>query len=129
MAVRILIVDDSAIFREGVRVIIEAHDDWEVCGEAVNGIEGIAKNRALTPQLIIMDLSMPNMTGIEAAGEILKEFPNVPIVMLTLYLTGQLSLEAHKIGIRGTLSKTAMDHLVGGIDRVLHGEEFTVPVS
>lgn len=104
--------------------MLEAHTDWEVCGEAVDGSEGVQKNRALTPHLIVMDMSMPCMTGIEAASEILKEFPTVPIVMLTLFGTPELIHEAHKIGIRGTLSKIAVDNLVGGIEAILHGEEF-----
>jgi DNA-binding NarL/FixJ family response regulator len=116
MAIRILIVDDSATFRERLRTILEAHVDWEVCGEGVDGIEGV-------------DLSMPRMTGIQAAYEILKEFPTVPILLLTLSPRSHLVQEARNIGIRGTLSKAAMDHLVGGIDRVLHGEEFPAPVS
>ncbi len=123
VVIRILIVDDSAIFREGLRAMLEAHADWEVCGEAMNGVEGVQKNRLLKPHLIIMDLSMPQMSGIEAAAEILKEFPKVPILLLTLYLTPQLTQEARKVGIRATLSKTATNHLVGGIDAVLHDEE------
>ena len=87
VVILILIVDDSAIFREGLRAMLEAHTDWEVCGEAMNGVEGVQKNRLLKPHLIIMDLSMPQMSGIEAAAEILKEFPKVPILLLTLYLT------------------------------------------
>lgn len=106
MAIRILIVDDSAIFREGLRPLLEAHVDWKVCGEAVNGIDGVQKNRVLKPHVIIMDLSMPRMSGIEAATEILKEFPNVPILLLTLYLTTQLAEEARRVGIRGTLWPT-----------------------
>ena len=129
MAVRILIVDDSAIFREGLRTTIEAHPDWEVCGEAVDGIEGIQKSRLLNPHLILMDLSMPRMSGIEAASQILREFPNVRILLLTLYLTHQVAQEARKIGICATLSKTAMHHLVSGINMALSGEEFTAPIK
>lgn len=124
MAIQILIVDDSAIFREGLRVLLEAHVDWEVCGEAVGGMEGVQKNRLLKPHLVIMDLSMPRMSGIEAAAEILKEFPKVPILLLTLYVTRQLTQEAHKLGIRATLSKTATHHLFGSIEAILRGEEF-----
>ncbi len=105
--------------------MLEAHDDWEVC-EAEDGFESIKKNRSLTPHLIVMDMSMPYMTGIEAACEILKESPTVPIVLLTLYLTSQLAEKARAIGIRGTLSKTATHHLIGGIDALLRGAEFTV---
>lgn len=100
MAVRILIVDDSAIFRQGLRAMLEEQVDWEVCGEAVDGFEAVQKNRDLTPHLIIVDLSMPRMTGVEAACQILAEFPKVPIVVLTLYLTSQLAADARKIGIR-----------------------------
>jgi len=124
VVIRILIVDDSAIFREGLRAMLEAQTDWEVCGEAMNGVEGVQKNRLLKPHLIIMDLSMPQMSGIEAAAEILKEFPKVPILLLTLYLTPQLTQEARKVGIRATLSKTATNHLVGGIDAVLRDAVF-----
>jgi len=123
VVIRILIVDDSAIFREGLRAMLEAHTDWEVCGEAMNGVEGVQKNRLLKPHLIIMDLSMPQMSGIEAAAEILKDSPKVPILLLTLYLTPQITKEARKAGIRATLSKTATSHLVGGIAAVLRDEE------
>jgi len=123
VVIRILIVDDSAIFREGLRAMLEAHTDWEVCGEAMNGVEGVQKNRLLKPHLIIMDLSMPQMSGIEAAAEILKDSPKVPILLLTLYLTPQITKEVRKAGIRATLSKTATNHLVGGIAAVLRDEE------
>ena len=124
MVIRILIVDDSAIFREGLRELLQAHADWQVCGEAIDGLEGVQKNRLLKPDLIIMDLSMPHMSGIEATTEILKDSPKIPILLLTLYLTPQITQEARKAGIRATLSKTAANHLVGGIDAVLRDEEF-----
>jgi chemotaxis response regulator CheB len=73
MPIRILIVDDSAAFRESLRELLEDHADWEVCGEAADGIEGVEKNRLLRPDVIVMDQSMPRMSGIEAAQEILKE--------------------------------------------------------
>lgn len=123
MAIRILIVDDSAIFREGLRTMLEDHVDWQVCGEADNGVEAVKKNRLLAPQLIVMDLSMPYMTGIEAAQAILKECPKVPILLLTLYLSHHLSEKARDLGIRATLSKTDMQHLVCEIEAVLSGEK------
>lgn len=128
MAVRILIVDDSALFRQGVRGLLEANLDWQVCGEAIDGLDGIAKTRLLTPHLIIMDLSMPRMAGIEAASEILKEFPHVPILLLALYATRQLVEAAQKVGIRATVAKTAMRDLTDGVRALLRGECFTAPV-
>src|SRR5712691_2872089 len=109
--------------------MLAAHTDWEVCGEAMDGMEGVQKNRLLKPHLIVMDLSMPQMSGIEAATEILKEFPKIPILLLTLYATSQLTQEARKVGIRATLSKTATDHLVDGIGAVLRDEEFQLELT
>lgn len=128
MAVRILIVDDSALFRQGVRGMLETNLDWEVCGEAVDGLDGVVQNRLLAPHLIIMDLCMPRMAGIEAASEILKEFPKVPILMLALYVTRQLVEAAQNVGIRATVAKTAMHDLIDGVHALLRGECFTAPV-
>lgn len=127
MALRILIIDDSGVFREGLRAMLESHLDWEVCGEAVDGVDGIEKSRLLIPHLIIMDLSMPRMTGLEAATEILREFPKIPILLLTLHITNQLAQEAHNAGIRATLSKTNLHSLVEDIDAVLLGKQLIPP--
>jgi DNA-binding NarL/FixJ family response regulator len=124
MAVRILIVDDSEIFREGLRTLIEAEDHWKITGEAADGLEAIQKARQLRPDLVIMDLSMPRMAGMQAACEILKEFPTVPILLLTLHFTGQLAEEAREAGIRATVSKTDMRHLEDLIQDLLRGESF-----
>lgn len=107
--------------------MLERHGDWRVCGEAVDGVEAIQKNRQLTPHLIIMDLSMPRMSGLEAASAILNESPKLPILMLTLYATSVFVEQAHDAGIRGALSKTAMHHLADCIEALLRGEEFTFP--
>jgi len=106
--------------------MLEAHDGWEVY-EAVDGADGIKKNRALTPHLIIMDMSLPGMTGLQAAAVILKEFPKTPIVLLTLYFESEFAEEARKVGIRAMLSKAKMSGFVGGLDAILRGEEFVVP--
>ena len=122
MSVRILIVDDSEIFRSGLRAFLEAQADWEVCGESRNGLEAIQKTRQLAPNLIVMDLAMPGMSGIDAARQILREFPETPIVLLTLYVTRQLVDDARNLGIRGTVSKTTMNRLVDSISAALRGE-------
>lgn len=125
--IRILIVDDSALFRQGIREALERNPGWEICGEAADGLEAIQRNRSLTPHLIIMDFSMPGMTGLEAACEILKDFPKVPILLLTLYLTRQLAEEARNCGVLGVLSKTSMYRVSDGIEALLRGEHFTWP--
>ncbi len=129
LILRILIVDDSALFRQALRHLLEANPEWEVCGEALDGLDAIEKNRDLTPQLIIMDLSMPRMVGIQSAVHILKEFPLVPIILLTLYVSHQLAEEARNVGIRATVSKTAMHDLPTAIDAILRGGAFEAGVG
>ena len=123
MAIRILIVDDSAVFRDGLRTMLERHVDWQVCGEAQNGVEAVENNRLFAPHLIVMDFSMPSMTGLEAAREIFKESPKVPILLLTLYLTHQLAETARDAGIRAILSKTRTHHLISEIEAILRAED------
>lgn len=125
---RILIADDNATFRSVLRAMLEKHPDWQV-SEAVDGAESVKQNRLLAPHLIIMDMAMPYMTGIQAACEILEECPSTPIVLLTFHFTDQLATEARRHGIRATLSKSTMQHLVPTVESLLRGEEFTGPIN
>lgn len=127
MTVRILVVDDNAKVRDGLRLLLQSHVDWEVCGEAVDGIEAIEKYRQLIPDLLVVDVSMPRMNGIDAAREILKLSPKILILLYTSYLTAQLIDLAHKEGIRGTVSKDAMHLVVVGLEALLRGEEYSGP--
>lgn len=127
MSVRILVVDDNAGVRDGLRHLLEQHADWEVCGEAVDGIEAIEKYRQLRPDLLVVDVSMPRMNGLDASLELLKLSPKLPILLYTLYLTTQLIDHAHKAGIRGTVSKDAMHLVVVGLEALLRGEDFSGP--
>lgn len=127
MSVRILIVDDNSRVRNGLRSLLEEHANWEVCGEAVDGKEAIEKYLQLKPEVLIIDVSMPRMNGLDASREILKYSPGVLIVLYTSFLTPQLVDVAHKAGIRGTVSKDTM-HLVGiSVEALLRGEEFSGP--
>lgn len=127
MNVRILVVDDNAKVRDGLRFLLESHADWEVCGEAADGIEAIERYRQLRPDLLIVDVSMPRMNGLDASLEILKLAPKILILLYTSYLTAQLIEVAHKAGIRGTVSKDAMDLVVVGVEALLRGEEYSGP--
>jgi CheY-like chemotaxis protein len=101
-------------------------------GSQVNSVlagREAASTLDLTPHLIVMDLSMPRMTGLEAAHVISKEFPRVPIFLLTLYLTHHLAAQAHALGIRATLSKTDMQYLIGEIEAILSSAEFREGVN
>lgn len=104
-------------------MILQSRPEWEVCGEARDGIEGIAKTRELNPDLVIMDFSMPHMTGLEAAREVLKEFPSIPILLLTLFLTGQLAEAAGKVGICASLQKNTMRNLLECVDELSRREK------
>jgi two-component system, chemotaxis family, chemotaxis protein CheY len=122
MATRILLVDDSLAIRNAFRLLIEQRPGWVVCGEADNGQTAIEKFRELSPDLVVMDLSMPVMNGLDAARTISAIDPQVPVVMCTLFRTDQLEAEAHKAGVGIVLSKGEGlgTKLVDTIDGMLH---------
>ena len=118
---RLLIVDDHPEVRKALRTLLTV-EDFEVCGEATDGLEAVQATRQLHPDLIVMDLLMPHMTGIEAAHEIRKEFPAMLIMLVTL--EPSIVEAARNVGIRGTLSKMDLAKLVPGIRAMLRGEQF-----
>jgi DNA-binding NarL/FixJ family response regulator len=102
---RILVVDDSMLVREGIRLFIEMHTDWKVCGEAENGKKAIAMAETLKPDLVILDLSMPIMNGLDAAKGISAVFPSMPMIMFTLHYSHTLLKQAQLVGISHVFSK------------------------
>jgi DNA-binding NarL/FixJ family response regulator len=104
---RILIVDDSSLIRRNLRQTLESVDDWRVCGEAVNGREGIEKANELRPDLIVLDLSMPVLNGLDAARNLQKTMPQVPLMLYSLHADNRVEKEARAIGFRSVLSKSA----------------------
>jgi DNA-binding NarL/FixJ family response regulator len=103
---RVLIVDDHAFIRRGVQTILHSFPEWEFCGEAENGKEAIRLADELKPEVIIMDVSMPGLNGIEATRAIRKAQPDVKIVLLTLHESAELLRSAFRAGARGYLLKT-----------------------
>jgi DNA-binding NarL/FixJ family response regulator len=103
---RVLIVDDHAFIRRGVQTILHPFPEWEFCGEAENGKEAIRLADELKPEVIIMDISMPGLNGIEATRAIRKTQPSVKIVLLTLHDSSELLRIAFRAGARGYLLKT-----------------------
>ena len=101
----VLIVDDEAVVRAAVRDLFQAHSGFEVCGEAENGADAIAKARALKPDLIILDLSMPLMNGFDAARTLRQILPDVPVFLLTAHHTEATEQAAFDVGIRAVFSK------------------------
>jgi DNA-binding NarL/FixJ family response regulator len=106
MAPRILIVDDSSLVRNLLRTCFEAQSGWQVSGEACNGQEGIAKAQQVHPNLILLDLSMPVMNGLDAAKTLTQLMPSVPLVMFTSFMTSNLEREAMAAGIRKVIVKS-----------------------
>lgn len=106
MSTHILIVDDSASIRQIVRAFLEIHADFDVCGEAGNGVGGIEKAVALKPDVIVLDLSMPRMDGLEAATTLRQIMPRVPIILFTFYADETLRHLARAAGIASIVSKT-----------------------
>src|ERR1700750_3180317 len=89
LSIRCLIVDDNRYIRYSLRSIIEAVPDWKVCGEAEDGAEALLKVGELRPDLVVMDLQMPTMNGLESARHISRLAPRVPIIMCTMFNTPQ----------------------------------------
>jgi DNA-binding NarL/FixJ family response regulator len=124
MAKCILIVDDNAIIRRSLRRILESVEDWQVCGEAVDGFDGIEKAKELHPDLIILDLSMPRLNGLEAARVLSKTLPEVPLLMYSVHTDSIVEKEAAAAGVRVVLSKAAdVGALIGKAHALLEGIE------
>lgn len=103
---RLLIVDDHPFIRRGLQTILHPFPEWELCGEADNGNDAIRMADELKPEVIIMDVSMPGLNGIEATRAIHKAQPSVKIVLLTLHESADLVRSAFRAGARGYLLKT-----------------------
>jgi DNA-binding NarL/FixJ family response regulator len=128
MSVRILIADDDSPIRGLLRRLIEDHVDWEVCGEAVNGLEAVSKTGELTPDLVVLDLAMPQMNGLQAAREIAKTEPKPHMLLLTVQdVSTELANEARKAGFQGAVSKGKGTEVVEGLETLLRQEVFFHP--
>src|SRR5579863_7108312 len=120
VAVRILIADDHEFVRKGVRALLESREGFEVCCEVANGQQAIDKTRELKPDLVILDITMPILSGFDAARRIREFFPKTPIVILSMHREKEYIEEAQKIGIQGYVRKSqAALMLVNAVDTVL----------
>jgi CheY-like chemotaxis protein len=123
MFVRILIVDDSHIIRELLRKQLETHAGWEVCGESANGQEAIELADGLKPDLIVLDLSMPVMNGLQAAPVLKKMLPSTPIVMFTAFETDNLRELALAAGVTVLVNKSKPAALLDAIQSLFPRHE------
>jgi DNA-binding NarL/FixJ family response regulator len=125
MPVRILIADDDSPIRRLLRRLLEEHSNWEVCGEAVNGADAVEKTEELAPDLVVLDLAMPQMNGLQAAREISKADPGLPMLLLTVQqVSSELVLEAQKAGFQGAVSKSTGSEVVLGVETLLQQGSF-----
>jgi DNA-binding NarL/FixJ family response regulator len=119
----ILIVDDSSLVRRCLRTFLETHTEWNVCGEAENGRDAIDQAQRLHPDLILLDSSMPVMNGFQAAHELHKLMPEVPLLMFTTFGSSHLEREAKASGIAAVRSKSeALHALVSSIHDLLESD-------
>jgi two-component system, NarL family, response regulator NreC len=118
-SLRILIVDDHELMRAGVRTIVSHNSLWEICGEAENGREAIDKTQELKPDLVVIDISMPQMNGIDATREIRRIAPGTKIIILTMHENRQIVFAAQHAGADAVITKRmASESLINAIERL-----------
>ena len=106
---RIIIVDDHAVVRRGVRALLESQPGWEVAGEAVTGREAVDLAKRLYPDIVVMDLSLPELNGLDAARQILKDSPRTEVLVLTMHHSEELVRNVLQAGARGYVLKSDAD--------------------
>jgi DNA-binding NarL/FixJ family response regulator len=126
MTTRILIVDDHEIVREGVKShLAKSRPEWEICGEATNGEQAIELTRELEPDIVILDITMPRMSGLDASSRMRKLGVAVPVLIFTTHDSGRLGIEVRQAGAQGYVLKSqTVRHLVQAIDTILAGGTF-----
>jgi len=128
MPFRILVADDHEVVRRGLCVLLRGQPEWEVCGEASDGREAVEKVLTLKPEVVILDIGMPNLNGLEATRQILKANSQVKILILTLHDSDQVVQEVLNAGARGFLLKTdAARDLVGAVEALRRGKIYFTP--
>ena len=122
---RILVADDHSVVRRGVESLLEGHPRWKVCGEAVEGADAIAKAKRLRPDVVIMDITMGPMNGLEATREILKVLPKTKVLVLTMHESEQVVREVLNAGAHGYVLKSDADRdLVDALETIEQGKTF-----
>ena len=116
---RILIADDHEIVRRGLRSLLTSHPGWEVCAEAENGLEAVKKAAELKPDIIALDIGMPQLNGLDAARQILRDQPKMKILFLTVYDTDHATKAAVQLGAKGLILKSdAARELVVAVEAI-----------
>lgn len=122
MSIRVLLADDHRIFRDGLRPLLEQHESLEVVGEAETGLEVIDRVRELTPDVVVLDISMPGLNGIEVCRRLAADHPDVRVIMLSMHGDRRFVRESLRAGARGYVLKDAgFDELRNGVLAVAEG--------
>jgi len=122
---RIIIADDHEIMRKGLRSLVEARQDWQVVGEASNGREAVEKARELTPNVAVLDIGMPELNGLEATRQIVRESPQTQVLILTMHESEQMVRDVLDAGARGYVLKSdAARDLVNAVDALSQHRTF-----
>jgi DNA-binding NarL/FixJ family response regulator len=128
MSCRLLLVDDHEIVRKSLREIIEFKTDCEIVGEAVDGLQAVVLAKRFTPDIAVLDISMPGLDGLDAARQILQESPKTKILILTMHDAGPILAKIQQTGVHGYLLKSeAPKGLPLAIDSLLHNHCFFGP--
>jgi DNA-binding NarL/FixJ family response regulator len=118
--VKILIVDDHEIFRRGLRALLEPYSDWQICGEAVDGLDAVDKCKPLGPDIVILDITMPRLNGLEAARLIKKQNPDLRIVIITQHDSPQVQAAAMEAGAQAFVTKSSVgNELVAALRTII----------
>ena len=128
--IKVLIVDDHTLVRDGIRALLALVADVKVVGEAANGKEALEKVKKLAPDVVLMDLAMPIMSGLESTRRIRKRFPGTKVLALTQYEDREYIVPTIEAGARGFVSKTAaFSELASAIQAVYQGGSFLSPIA
>lgn len=127
--IRILLVDDNPAVRRYLRAILEQQDSWRVCGEARTGAEALHQVLEAPPDLVVLDYQMPDLNGVDVARQISEMFPKIPILMVTLHLSKQLSDIAREAGVRGACAKQDIGSVVEAVKVLLHDKTYFPVIS
>jgi two-component system response regulator NreC len=126
--IRILLADDHNVMRKGLRLLLESHADFSVVGEAADGRQAVAKAEETKPDVAVLDIAMPNLSGIEAAQRIIAQSPHTAVVVLSMHSDEGYVLRALKAGAKGYLLKdSAEGDLIAAIQAVCEGKTFFSP--